>query len=127
MRRPSVSDIEDLINKPSTPLRSIGDGGPPAIVDIQESYSAVEGLMKYLKKLELQDYLCRTCLLPLKIQSLSISPIQLNAILSLMYDLFRIIQMQPDTLQFRLKVILHLHLNSTRVLEKLSKGVATNS
>lgn len=43
MRRPSVSDIEDLINKPSTPLRSIGEGGPPAIVDIQESYSAVEG------------------------------------------------------------------------------------
>jgi hypothetical protein len=43
MRRPSVSDIEDLINKPSTPLRSIGDEGPPAIVDIQESYSAVEG------------------------------------------------------------------------------------
>lgn len=44
MRRPSVSDIEDLINKPSTPLKNIGDGGPPAIVDIQESYSAVEGL-----------------------------------------------------------------------------------
>lgn len=44
MRRPSVSDIEDLINKPSTPLRAIGDEGPPAIVDIQESYSAVEGL-----------------------------------------------------------------------------------
>lgn len=43
MRRPSVSDIEDLINKPSTPLRAVGDGGPPAIVDIQESYSAVEG------------------------------------------------------------------------------------
>lgn len=45
MRRPSVSDMEDLINKPSTPLRAIGDGGPPAIVDIQESYSAVEGLI----------------------------------------------------------------------------------
>lgn len=43
MRRPSVSDIEDLINKPSTPLRAVGDEGPPAIVDIQESYTAVEG------------------------------------------------------------------------------------
>ena len=43
MRRPSVSDLEGLIDKPSTPLRAVGDGGPPSIVDIQESYSAVEG------------------------------------------------------------------------------------
>lgn len=43
MRRPSVSDLEGLIDKPSTPLRPVGDGGPPSIVDIQESYSAVEG------------------------------------------------------------------------------------
>lgn len=46
MRRPSMSDIEDLINKPSTPLKAVGDGGPPAIVDIQESYSAVEGSLQ---------------------------------------------------------------------------------
>ena len=45
MRRPSVSDMEDLINKPSTPLKPVGDGGPPSIVDIAESYSAVEGLI----------------------------------------------------------------------------------
>ena len=45
MRRPSVSDMEDLINKPSTPLKPTGDGGPPSIIDIAESYSAVEGLI----------------------------------------------------------------------------------
>lgn len=43
VRRPSVQDLEDLINKPSTPLRDVGDGGPPQIVDVQESYSVVEG------------------------------------------------------------------------------------
>lgn len=43
MRRPSVADLEDLINKSSTPLKDIGSPGPPAIVDVQESYSAVEG------------------------------------------------------------------------------------
>lgn len=45
MRRPSVQDLEDKINQPSTPLRDIGDPGPPQIVDVQESYSAVEGKM----------------------------------------------------------------------------------
>lgn len=44
MRRPSVQDLEDKINQPSTPLRDIGDAGPPQIVDVQESYSAVEGI-----------------------------------------------------------------------------------
>jgi len=39
-----VQDLEDLINKPSTPLRDVGDGGPPSIVDVQESYSVVEGM-----------------------------------------------------------------------------------
>lgn len=48
MRRPSVPDLEDLVNKPSTPLRAAGDEGPPSIVDIQESYSAVEGAIKVL-------------------------------------------------------------------------------
>ena len=43
LRRPSVQDLEDKINQPSTPLREIGDEGPPVIVDVQESYSAVEG------------------------------------------------------------------------------------
>lgn len=50
MRRPSVSDLEGLIDKPSTPLRPVGDGGPPSIVDIQESYSAVEGSNLVFKK-----------------------------------------------------------------------------
>lgn len=43
MRRPSVQDLSELINKPSTPLRDVGPAGPPAIVFIEESYSAVEG------------------------------------------------------------------------------------
>jgi hypothetical protein len=48
MRRPSVSELEDKINQPSTPLRDCGDGGPPVIVDVEESYSAVEGTHKFL-------------------------------------------------------------------------------
>lgn len=44
MRRPSVADMEDKINQPSTPLKDIGAPGPPSIVDVQESYSAVEGM-----------------------------------------------------------------------------------
>lgn len=47
MRRPSVQDLEDKINQPSTPLKDIGDAGPPQIVDVQESYSAVEGLFLF--------------------------------------------------------------------------------
>uniref|UniRef100_T1GGR1 Uncharacterized protein n=1 Tax=Megaselia scalaris TaxID=36166 RepID=T1GGR1_MEGSC len=48
VRRPSVQDLEGLIDKPSTPLRPIGDdGSPPAIVDVQESYSAVEVFLKH--------------------------------------------------------------------------------
>ena len=43
MRRPSIQDLEDKINQPCTPLRDVGDAGPPVIVDVQESYSAVEG------------------------------------------------------------------------------------
>lgn len=43
MRRPSVADLDDLINKASTPLKATGEPGPPVIVDVQESYSAVEG------------------------------------------------------------------------------------
>lgn len=50
LRRPSVQDLEDKINKPSTPLRDIGDAGPPAIVDVQESYSAVEGTTNHTTK-----------------------------------------------------------------------------
>lgn len=49
MRRPSVQDLEGLVDKPSTPLKDIGPAGPPAIVDIQESYTAVEGKKKELK------------------------------------------------------------------------------
>lgn len=44
MRRPSVAELEEKIEKPSTPLKPVGPPGPPAIVDVQESYSAVEGL-----------------------------------------------------------------------------------
>lgn len=44
-RRPSIQDLEDKINQPSTPLKDVGDGGPPAIVDVQESYTAVEGII----------------------------------------------------------------------------------
>lgn len=43
IRRPSVADLENKINQPSTPLRDVGPAGPPQIVDVQESYSAVEG------------------------------------------------------------------------------------
>lgn len=44
-RRPSMQELEDLINKPSVPLKSIGNEGPPIIVDVQEKYTAVEGLL----------------------------------------------------------------------------------
>lgn len=43
LRRPSVAELEALIEKDSTPLRPIGEPGPPAIVRIEESYSAIEG------------------------------------------------------------------------------------
>lgn len=45
MRRPSVAELGEMIDKPSTPLKPIGAEGPPAIVDVQENYSAVEGIM----------------------------------------------------------------------------------
>lgn len=43
LRRPSMAELEALIEKDSTPLRPIGEPGPPAIVRIEESYSAIEG------------------------------------------------------------------------------------
>ena len=43
MRRPSVAELGEMIDKPSTPLKPVGAPGPPSVVDIQESYSAVEG------------------------------------------------------------------------------------
>lgn len=46
-RRLSVADLENKINQPSTPLRDVGPPGPPQIVDVQESYSAVEGSFTY--------------------------------------------------------------------------------
>lgn len=48
MRRPSVQDLEGLVDKASTPLKDVGPAGPPAIVDIQESYTAVEGKAEFL-------------------------------------------------------------------------------
>ncbi|XP_023314705.1 twitchin isoform X11 [Trichogramma pretiosum] len=47
-RRLSVADLENKINQPSTPLRDVGNPGPPQIVDVQESYSAVEDSTAYL-------------------------------------------------------------------------------
>ncbi|KAM3957310.1 projectin protein bent isoform 8-T9 [Aphomia sociella] len=47
-RRPSVQDLEDLINKPSVPLKPLGNEGPPVIVDAPESNSAVEDQTGYL-------------------------------------------------------------------------------
>lgn len=58
MRRPSVQDLEDKINQPSTPLRDIGDKGPPQIVDVQESYSAVEGLDHFPINIIMSFYVC---------------------------------------------------------------------
>ena len=36
------SEWERRLDKPSVPLKAIGDPGPPRIVEIQEKYSAVE-------------------------------------------------------------------------------------
>lgn len=60
MRRPSVQDLEDKINQPSTPLKDIGDAGPPQIVDVQESYSAVEGLDSVL--LHVSNFISHLCI-----------------------------------------------------------------
>lgn len=43
-----MADLENKINQPSTPLRNVGTAGPPQIVDVQESYSAVEDSTAYL-------------------------------------------------------------------------------
>ncbi|KAF2885739.1 hypothetical protein ILUMI_20443 [Ignelater luminosus] len=45
VRRPSMGELED---KPSTPLKPIGSGGPPVIVDFMESISSVEGESAYI-------------------------------------------------------------------------------
>ena len=41
------SEWERRLDKPSVPLKAIGDPGPPKIVEIQEKYGAVEGM--YIK------------------------------------------------------------------------------
>lgn len=43
-----MADLEELVNKPSTPLKDVGNPGPPSIVDAQESFSAIEGNAKLL-------------------------------------------------------------------------------
>ncbi|KAJ8923567.1 hypothetical protein NQ315_010146 [Exocentrus adspersus] len=49
VRRPSVAELEDIINKPSTPLKPSGPkGSPPSIVDVQENYSSVEDQTAYI-------------------------------------------------------------------------------
>jgi hypothetical protein len=58
MRRPSIQDLQDKINQPSTPLRDIGDAGPPVIVDVQESYSAVEGAHLFSIYFPLRSFIC---------------------------------------------------------------------
>ena len=37
------SEWERRLDKPSVPLKAIGEPGPPRIVEIQEKYGAVEG------------------------------------------------------------------------------------
>lgn len=48
MRRPSIAELEDKIDKPSTPLKDFGAPGPPIIVDVAECYSAVEDQTGYM-------------------------------------------------------------------------------
>lgn len=48
MRRPSVAELEEKINQPSTPLKDVGAPGPPSIVDVAESYSAIEDQTGYM-------------------------------------------------------------------------------
>ncbi|KAL3252352.1 hypothetical protein MRX96_017671 [Rhipicephalus microplus] len=50
MRRASVSELQEKVEKPSTPLRPIPESeeGPPNIVDYQENVTAVEGGTAYL-------------------------------------------------------------------------------
>ena len=38
-----MAELEALMEKDSTPLRPIGDAGPPSIIRIDENYSAIEG------------------------------------------------------------------------------------
>lgn len=42
-RRPSVADLEEKIDKPSTPLKPSGAAGPPKIF-VDQKYTAVEGI-----------------------------------------------------------------------------------
>jgi len=48
MRRPSIAELEEKIDKPSTPLKDLGSPGPPIIVDVAESYSAIEDQTGYM-------------------------------------------------------------------------------
>lgn len=48
MRRPSIAELEEKIDKPSTPLKDLGAPGPPVIVDVAESYSAIEDQTGYM-------------------------------------------------------------------------------
>jgi len=48
MRRPSIAELEEKIDKPSTPLKDFGAPGPPSIVDVAESYSAIEDQTGYI-------------------------------------------------------------------------------
>ncbi|KAJ8930895.1 hypothetical protein NQ314_016316 [Rhamnusium bicolor] len=58
VRRPSVAELEDIINKPSTPLRPSGPKGTaPSIIDVAETYSSVEGITEiYNRKSDITFY-----------------------------------------------------------------------
>ena len=46
-KKDSVSEFERFLEKPSVPLAAKGPPGPPRIVEIEEKYSAIEGLYNH--------------------------------------------------------------------------------
>lgn len=84
--------LEEQINQESTPLRDSGAVGPPQIVDMYDSYSAVEGLKFYFNIYLLVE----------------------NPILSTNnWKYIHIIQVKLVTSVPKFKVHRHQHLNST--------------
>lgn len=113
MRRPSVQDLEDKINQPSTPLRDLGEAGPPQIVDVQESYSAVEGLYIVF------NYPCHSLL------HISFSVHLVFVVNNKIENVF--VQIRLDTSLCKLKVFQHQRSNSTKVSLKSLRAAASNS
>lgn len=49
VHRPSLAELEDMINQPSTPLRPTGPADcPPNIIDVQENYTTVVDANAYI-------------------------------------------------------------------------------